>query len=175
VNHRETSERLAAALARSFAEVLRWVEVDEDHWSRRPPGSEWTVAEICEHLALTHHFLLILADKIRDRALKRRAAGEVPHGETSHLDGLEALLSSARPWPAPEHMIPRGERTRSEIRTQLEEDRARCLALLRELPDGEGTLHTIRFSPADAHLDLYQFLGVIDVHLRRHVAQMQRT
>ena len=173
MTHREVSERLAASLARSFADALRWVDVDEERWSARPVGGGWTVGEICEHLTLTHHYLLLLALKIRARATARTAAGERPEAEPSRLDHLEQLASRDRPWPAPEHMLPTGRRTRSEIRTRLEEVRARCLALLRELPDGEGTLHTIRFSPADARLDLYQFLGVIDLHLRRHLAQMR--
>jgi hypothetical protein len=42
------------------------------------------------------------------------------------------------------------------------------------MPDGEGALHTIRFSVVHARLDLYQFLKVIELHLRRHLAQMER-
>jgi hypothetical protein len=71
-------------------------------------------------------------------------------------------------------MVPTGRATRSEIRAGLERDRARALALLRAHPAGEGSLHTIRFSPADAHLDLYQFLALIEIHLRRHLAQIER-
>jgi len=171
VTHREVAERLAASLERSFAEALRWNEREED--VRRADGG-WSVSEICEHLTLVHHYLLILVEKIRTRSLKRLAAGERPRAEPSRLEQLEGLASRERAWSSPEHMLPGGERTRDEIRTRLEADRTRCLALLRELPDGEGSLHTIRFSPADARLDLYQFLGVIDLHLRRHLAQMRR-
>jgi len=56
----------------------------------------------------------------------------------------------------------------------LERDRSRALALLRAHPAGAGSLHTIRFSPADTHLDLYQFLALIEIHLRRHLAQIER-
>ncbi len=174
MKHRAASQRLAASLADSFAEALRWLEVDEDSWRARPAGGGWSVGEVCEHLALTHHYLLILIDKIRDRSLARLAAGEHPAPDPAPHDGLEPLLARERPWPAPEHMIPTGELTRSEIRTRLEGDRARCLAHLRAAPDGEGTLHTIRFSVVDERLDLYQYLGLIDVHLRRHLAQLRR-
>jgi hypothetical protein len=72
-------------------------------------------------------------------------------------------------------MLPTGRSTRSEVRAGLERDRARTLSLLRAHPAGEGSLHAIRFSPLDARLDLYQFLGVIEVHLRRHLAQIERS
>jgi len=173
-----TIEGLAARLSESFAAALRWLEVDGDLWrarerpDARPPS--WSVGEVLEHLVLTHHHLLILADKIAAKSANRLAEGRRPDPAPSRFDQLEALTASSVEWPAPEHMLPTGRATRSEVRAGLERDRARCLALLRAHPSGEGSLHTIQFSPVGERLDLYQFLAVIELHLRRHLAQLER-
>ena len=175
---RDATEELAARLSVSFAEALRWLDVDEQVWrAREDPGSRppsWSVGEVLEHLALTHRHLLILVDKIAAKSANRLAEGRRPEPEPSSFAELEALTAKAVDWPAPEHMVPTGRATRSQIRAALERDRTRCLAHLRALPNGEGSLHTIRFSPADRRLDLYQFLAVVELHLRRHLAQLER-
>ena len=116
-----------------------------------------------------------LLDKLAHKCANRVAEGRQPEPEPSSFARLEALSGKAVAWPAPEHMLPSGRASRSEVREALERDRARCLALLRAHPNGEGSLHTIRFSPADARLDLYQFSAVIELHVRRHLQQLART
>jgi len=170
--HRELSERLAASLAESFGQLLRWVEVAEDVWRRR--AGDWTVGEICEHVALVDRYLLVLVDKIATKSRRRLEEGRRPDPEPSALAQLDRIAEREQRWDAPAHMLPNGLCTRSELREQLESDRRRCLAHLRELPAGEGTLHRIRFSVVGEPLDLYQFLRVIDLHARRHLAQLRR-
>ena len=171
-------EDLSGRLSSSFAQALRWVEVDDDVWrARERPGERppsWSVGEVLEHLVLTHHHLLILCDKLAHKSANRLAEGAAPEPGPPSFEALERLAAASVDWPAPEHMLPTGRATRGEVRAGLERDRARCLALLRAHPAGEGSLHTIRFSPADARLDLYGFLGVIELHLRRHLAQLER-
>ena len=173
---RELSRRLAASLAESFDAALRWLEVDDDVWRARAGAraGNWTVAQICEHLTLVDHYLLVLVDKLAAKSRRRLEAGERPGPQPSALEQLEPIARRERPWDAPEHMLPTGTCTRADIRARLEDDRRRCLAHLRELPAGEGTLHRIRFSVVGQKLDLYQFLRVIDLHTRRHLAQMER-
>ena len=38
----------------------------------------------------------------------------------------------------------------------------------------EGALHTVRMSVVGERLDLYQFLALVDLHLERHLAQLER-
>jgi hypothetical protein len=45
---------------------------------------------------------------------------------------------------------------------------------LRELPHGEGALESQRMSVVGARLDLYQYLRLVDLHLARHLRQMER-
>ena len=175
---RAATDELAARLSVAFAEALRWLDADEGVWGarerprERPPS--WSVGEVLEHLVLTHRHLLILCDKLAAKSANRRAEGRRPPDEPPSHAELERLASAGVDWPAPEHMLPAGRATRSEVRAGLERDRARCLALLRSHPEGEGALHTISFSPAGQRLDLYGFLAVIELHLRRHLAQLER-
>ena len=42
------------------------------------------------------------------------------------------------------------------------------------MPDGQGSLHSIRMSVIDARLDMYGWLGLIAVHGERHLRQLER-
>lgn len=172
--HRELSQRLALSLSESFGLALQWLEVDGEVWRAREEPGAWSVGEVCEHVALVDHYLLVLVDKIAARARRRLDGGERPGPEPSALELLDGIALREHAWDAPAHMLPRGSSTPDEIRARLEDDRRRCLAHLCALPEGEGTLHRIRFSVVDRKLDLYQFLRVIDLHTRRHLAQMER-
>lgn len=141
------------------------------------PATGWTVPQILEHVTLTDRFLLILIDKISARARKRIVSGDPWPAHAPRFDVLQSLASREREWDAPEHMIPIGDLPIGEIETRLERDESRCLALLNEFPRGEGTLHRIRMSMVegdDDRLDLYQFIEIVRLHARRHLAQIER-
>jgi len=142
----------------------------------RPAAGAWSIREIGEHVTLVDHFLLVLADKIARKSLRRVARGDAwPVGEP-RFEHLARLARRELRWPHPEHMAPTGEPDVAAIRARLSADLGRCQALLAELPRGEGTLHRIRMSvvEGDDRLDLYQFLEVIALHAQRHARQMAR-
>lgn len=172
--YRGATARLAADLAARFDALDARLEVTPEAWRARPAPESWSVAEVLEHVTLTQRFLLVLVEKLRDRAVKRLARGldwpDAPPEEAF----LERLAGRAMAWSHPEHMGPTGGVERDELCARLAEQRARCLAPLAELPSGEGTLHRIRMSVVDRRLDLYQYLRVVELHAARHVDQIDR-
>ena len=164
----------AASLERHFDALQRWLELPEPAWSARPAPDSWSPREIVEHVALMHRYVLLLAQKIAGRGLQRAAQGAPLPVEPSPTRTLEQLAQPSFRWTHPEHMAPCGSRERGELRRELEEQRALCLALLERAPRGEGALHSARMSVVGERLDLYQFLALVDLHLERHLAQLER-
>jgi hypothetical protein len=165
---------LALRLANTFAEVEAQMSAPREDLERPPGHAGWSALEAAEHVALANHHLLLLAEKIAARSRARLARGERPPEEPSRLDSLEKLASRAFAWESPEHMLPAGGATPREIAACLREQRRRCLALLARMPGGEGALHRISMSVVGARLDLYQYLGLIALHMERHARQMAR-
>jgi len=165
----------AASLDRHFRALGPWLALAEPIWSARPAPDAWSPAEIVEHLARMHHFVLLLAEKIAARGLRRSASSAALPITPSDVSQLLHLAQNDFRWPHPEHMTPRGGRARDELRRELDQQCARFLDLLRRTPRGEGALHAVRMSVVGARLDLYQFLALVDLHLERHLAQLERT
>lgn len=143
--------------------------------AHRPAPDAWSPAEVLEHVALTDHFLLLLLDKIADKAQRRRNRGVPWPAHPPRFEHIQELAPRERGWDAPAHMRPTGEPTIDHVRTRLVDDRRRALALLDAFPCGEGTLHRIRMSEVggdDDRLDLYQYLELLRVHASRHVRQL---
>jgi len=174
---RETILALGELLRARFAAVRAWLEVDEATWNRRASPDAWSVGEIVEHVALTNHYLLILVRKLRATARKRAARGDPVDPAPPRFEHLDRIASRDFRWERPEHMAPTGRASRADLRAKLAEQEDECLAALRELPAGEGSLHRIRLSllREDDRLDLYQFLHFLGLHLERHLAQLRRT
>ena len=140
-------------------------------WFQPGPGC-WSGREILEHVHLTNHYLLVLADKIAERVERRAARGEAWPLHPARVRDLDVILDGA--WPHPEHMSPTGQTGAAEVGAGLRKDLGRCAALLARFPEGEGTLHTIRFSVVERRLDLAGVLVFAGFHARRHLAQLAR-
>lgn len=143
---------------------------------RRPGPGAWTAREVAEHVALTDHYLLILANKIATKGLDRADRGELP--QPPRPDGtarLEALAAREFAWSHPDHMTPSGNETVSALRERLRADLETSTELLRRTRDGQGSLHRIRMSvvPEDDRLDLYEYLTIVALHAERHLLQMR--
>jgi len=166
---------LSAALELRFDELERWIELPEPLGSARPAREAWSPQEIVEHVVLMQRFVLLLTDKIAARARRRLAAGARPPAQPSDFSILEELAAPTFRWSHPVHMGPTGGVAREDLLRELTSQRERCLAYLGRMPHGEGALHTIRMSVVGRRLDLYQYLALIELHLARHLAQLERT
>lgn len=165
---------LDAELERTFRALRDGCIRDARALARRPHADGWTGLEVLEHVALTDHFLLLLADKIADRCRRRLARGLAWPTAPPAFAQLLPLTRREFSWTAPGHMVPTGTLSPAACRARLESDGERCRALLAEFPAGQGTLHRIRMSVVDERLDLYQFIALIALHARRHLGQLER-
>ncbi len=172
---------LHGRLAATFEPLITLARSEARWLSARPEPDGWTGAEVLEHIALTDHFLLRLVHRIGDKAAMRAARGDPWPTASPAFDQLEAIAAREHFWPHPEHMTPTGKRTYLvEVAQRLQGDLAALQHWLERLPAGEGTLHRIRMSvvgdagAADDRLHLYQFLAVVELHARRHRAQLAR-
>jgi len=168
---------LRARLDRALGTVAAWLDKPNELLDFQPEQGAWTVREVCEHVALTNRFLLILIENIAKRSRARSERGGSPPPGPSPVAHLAELAGRDFQWTHPEHMTPRGKASIDEVRAEIETQRERSRALLTALPAGEGALHKIRMSVVggdDDRLDLYQFLEIVALHAERHVRQMER-
>jgi hypothetical protein len=168
---------LDAHLESSLRAVTAWLDKPGTLLDFRPEPSAWTVREVCEHVALTNRFLLILVEKIATRSRSRSERGDAPPPLPSPIASLTELASRDFRWKHPEHMTPTGTVPLGDVRSELDAQRERARALIQSFPAGEGALHRIRMSVVggeDDRLDLYQFLEIVVLHADRHVRQMER-
>ncbi len=162
---------------RTIEEVYSSVDTwfDKPHAMRafRPSNNGWTIDEILEHITLTNHFLLIIIRKGMEKALRRSQTQQPSDGESDlHFMNVVCYTKALR-WAHPEHMTPQGKESPEAIRHRMRQQYAECLALLGQLRNGEGSLHTVRMSVGElGKIDMYQWLYFLALHIRRHFDQL---
>lgn len=167
-------DTLRQHMQRVFSDLIAACSLPEDVQDFRPLPDAWTIREVLEHVVLADHFLLLLVQKIADRSGRRAARGEEWPTVEPDFTLLQPLMDHGFSWTHPPHMTPEGDRATQRIAEDLNRDLDRCRAFLDAQPAGEGTLHRIRMSVADAHLNLYQYLALIVLHADRHWIQILR-
>ncbi len=173
--HRRSARELAQRIEEVFGALLSALAERSTLDAREREGA-WSSLEVLEHVALADRYLLVLANKIANKCRARIARGAAWPATPPRHEHLATIATLRTRWESPPHMLPRGEITLEEIRSALEQQRARMLALLAEMPAGEGTLHRIRMSvlPGREKLELYQMLDFIARHAERHLTQIER-
>jgi hypothetical protein len=168
-------KELARALEQEFAALAPWLALEDPLWSKRPRSEAWSPREVLEHVVLMQRYVLLLVDKLGQRSLRRSAAAATLPERLDPAAELEALARVERRWEHPAHMTPSGTLGREALAAELDEQRRRCRQWLERLPRGEGALHSIRMSVVARKLDLYGWLRLVQQHLARHRAQLERT
>lgn len=166
-------------LVNTHAELLQWFDQNENLKSYKPKLDAWSVSEVLEHVLLTSHFLLILIDKGAAKALR--------NAENKSLDDLLAEFDfdlekmdeigthNSFEWFRPDHMVPKGEKTENEIKSQLISQLNRCLNHLVNLKNGEGLLHKTRMSVNNSgKINVYEYIYFLSKHAERHIQQMKK-
>lgn len=156
-----------------------------DSWFNKPaeittykPATGWSVRQVLEHVVLTNHYLLLLIVKGKKLALKKSAGTEpavFPKDYDATLEKLKVIGEHGSfEWMRPAHMEPAGTFAPMEVRLLLQYQLAKCLAILRDLPHGEGLFHTTTMSVnALGKLDVYQYIYFLAMHMKRHNTQME--
>lgn len=169
----DTVLKVRNAINDTFAEVYTWFNEKPDVLNYRPIDHGWTITEILEHITLTSHFLLIVASKGCEKALKRAQAQNI-QGSESDLSKLEAIGERGTfSWIRPEHMEPKGMAL-SDVLVTMRSQQEQCNQLLDKLKNGEGSFFRVKMSVNQlGRIDLYQWIYFIAQHAKRHIGQMQ--
>jgi hypothetical protein len=171
---------LKRELIRTFAVVDEWFDKQHSLRCHKPFSGAWCVNEVLEHVMLTNHYLLIIIDNGRDKALRHSQSlinsFEVPD---DYVLANKALLQiadpNAFPWQRPDHHQPKGQTGLHEIRREIRNQLDKCLITLDFLPNGEGTLHRRTMSVNNlGKLDVYQYIYFLVLHAQRHLRQMEK-
>jgi hypothetical protein len=170
---------IKTSLLAAFAAIDQWFDKDTDLRRYKPADGGWSIDEILEHIGLTNHFLLILIDKGRSKALQNihqlDLAAEL-RNQAFHYDQLAQVgLHKSFDWIRPEHMEPKGEKTLPEVRKQLKDQAAACLATLDKLKNGEGVLYKTTMSVNNlGKINIYEYVYFLAQHGHRHITQMEK-
>lgn len=176
MSYTQTISIVQTTLIEIFDDVDTWFERPSELRASHPLPNEWSIDENLEHITLTNHFLLKVIRKGVARAIKRV--------QTQSIVGTESDLAIMQPvgiadsfvWHRPGHMIPTGEKSMDEVRKLMGDQQQECLSLLAQMPNGEGSLYTVRMSVNDlGKIDMYQWLYFLALHAQRHIAQIERT
>ena len=174
VPYSETIKLVRTSLHEVFGAIYPWFEVNPEARTFKPRDGGWSITEILEHITLTTHFLLIVANNGCAKAVKRALSQTVEDAESD----LERLLvigkSGSFRWIRPEHMEPTGSTSESQVLSSMRLQQQRCLEILEELKNGEGSLFKVRMSVNElGRIDLYQWIYFIAQHAKRHIRQME--
>ncbi len=171
---------LKRELIRTFAVIDEWFDKEHPLPCYKPSNGGWCVNEVLEHVMLTNHFLLIIIEQGRSKALKKSqtisSTDGVPHNYTlSNPALLEIAQPHAFAWQRPEHHQPTGQKTLYEVRREVRNQLNDCLVTLELLPNGEGILHQTTMSVNNlGKLDVYQYVYFLCLHAQRHIHQMRK-
>ena len=144
-----------------------------------PPNGGWTVYEILEHISLTSHFLLILIEKGTQKALKNIHNLDLETELAAYTfpkDTLEEVgIYQSFTWIRPKHMEPTGTADLAAVRTKIQEQFKRCLAILDLLKNGEGVLYKTTMTVNNlGKIDVYAYIYFLAKHAERHLEQVVR-
>jgi hypothetical protein len=156
-------EKLKIALTRAFDQFISALsDFDENVLNQIPFEGSWTPAQVAQHIIL--------------------ATDGVPDGNTSPTERpFDALLPMIRPWwedlnqrfTSPEPLQPDNTpRSKSTLLSELHHVREKDLSIL---TGKDLTAICLDFElPSIGYLTRYEWLWFIEMHLKRHEAQLRR-
>ena len=170
---------IKAFVTDTFGLVDSWFDVSAALRSFQPADGGWTIDEILTHIGLTNHFLLILIEKGKAKALLNSRGLDLAAELARYQFQPEKLtpigVLHSFDWMRPEHMEPRNAvQPLAAVRQQLHGQLAQVLACLDQLPNGEGVLYQTTMSVnGSGKLNVYEYAYFLAQHARRHLSQMQ--
>lgn len=163
---------------KQFFDVDKWFDKPEALRSYKPNNGGWTIDEILEHIMLTNHYLLILIDKGKEKALKKTEKVDIEaiNYTNERLSSLDEVGEhNSFPWHRPAHMEPTGSEMLISVRMKLKYQIKQCLYTLDALKEGQGTFVKTTMSVNDlGKLDVYEYIYFLSLHSKRHIEQMKK-
>ncbi|MFY0674166.1 MAG: DinB family protein [Bacteroidia bacterium] len=170
---------IEAHLIQTHSKLFDWFNCDDKLKLYCPANGGWCISQVLEHVMLTSHFLLILIDKGRIKALKNVNAWSLEDELNSFHFDLEKLdeigVHKSFSWTRPEHMEPKGEKAEIDIKLELIHQLTRCLTYLEELKNGEGLLNKTTMTVNElGKINVYEYIYFLSKHAERHLCQIEK-
>jgi hypothetical protein len=161
----------------TFNALLPWFAKDKTVRTFSSPHEEWDIDQILEHVLLANHYLLILIEKGRKKALKKTDKLKIKQildsYEISNPRLEEIGINNSFEWKSPDHMIPSGKRSLAHMQHEVMKQKSLLLENLHLLNCGEGVLYKTSMSVHSlGSLDVYQYIYFLLKHMQRHIQQM---
>ncbi|MGD1894377.1 MAG: DinB family protein [Cyclobacteriaceae bacterium] len=172
-------ENIQSWLLNTFQKVDAWFDQDEKLRTYQPQDNGWTINEILEHITLTNHYLLILIEKGKRKALKKVDEVDLQNVLKDYTFSPKKFENIGKHrsfvWVRPEHMEPQGIKALPEVRYIMSAQVQQCVDVLQSLPNGEGLLYKTTMSVDNlGKLNVYEYIYFLAQHARRHVEQMEK-
>jgi uncharacterized damage-inducible protein DinB len=165
----EIYEHIDRARARLVAAVEGLTD-EQQAFTTAP--ERWSVAQVCEHLAMVEGNVVALLDKLLGKA---EAPGDsAGAGGTFEPVSIEEFVERSRAvkFEAPERIRPSGALPVADSLARLRDTRAALHALRPRVERADGRALSFPH-PAWGALDLYQWLLFVAAHEDRHLAQIE--
>lgn len=163
----EIAEQLAADRSTLLSSIAN---LDTPQYQFREAEGRWTIAEILEHLAVSHESM---GKAVRRLARMAESKGEPCTEDTSVINCIDRnnLAVPRRKRQAPDFVLPSSKMPVAEALSRLEASRTQLLELLPSMARFE--LSEVKTAyPLLGDLNAYQWILMIGIHEVRHAAQI---
>jgi len=179
MNVNNTIELIRSHLISTLQDIDKWFDEPEYLRTYKPVEGGWSINEILEHIHLASHYLLILIEKGKIKALKNVQKRDLKTEIAKHKFGSVKLdeigISQRFNWFRPDHMAPTGQVNFAVTRKGLHEQLKLCLDCLALLKNGEGLLYLTTMSVNNlGKINVYDYIYFLSKHAERHNQQMRR-
>lgn len=147
-------------------------QLSDEQLIRREDENGWTIAEIIEHLATVENGGLRIAQKLLRESDRENVVWNGTFREPLSFAEKAATMQD-RKMQAPERVHPTGTVSVAESLAKLDENR-RALNELRPQLEAVDVSKATFPHPFFGELNAYQWLVVVGLHERRHLAQIDR-
>ena len=144
-------------------------KVSETQWRYKPSPTQWSIAEISEHITLAEEFLLSVAQSSLKLPADNERGNSLVGKENSMIERFKdrTQKSSAR-----ENLIPTNRyATRKDLIAAFKIAREKTIMFVKNSKD--PLKNHIISHPNFGDLTAYQWLVMIPAHANRHVAQLE--
>lgn len=147
-------------------------QLSDEQLTKREDENGWTVAEIIEHLATVENGGLRIAQKLLKESDRENVVWNGTFREPLSFAEKAAQIQD-RKLQAPERIHPTGTVSVAESLAKMDENRQALNELRLQLEAIDVSNATFPH-PFFGELNAYQWLVVVGLHERRHLAQIER-
>ena len=144
-------------------------KISETQWRFKPSASQWSIAEISEHITLSDGLFLSIAQNSLKSPPDNEKANSLVGKENSII---ERLKDRTQKGGAPEALVPTNRyTTRKDLIAAFKIAREKTIMYVKN--NNDPLKNHVGPHPSHGELTAYQWLVMIPAHANRHLAQLE--